>query len=151
MADPDELWQLISERREGVLATVKRDGTPQLSNVLYVAEHADRLVRISTTADRVKARNVARTPRAVLHVTGPDFWHYAVAEGDASLSATAVMPGDAATGELFAVHSAFYGDLDRDAFDAEMIQHHRLVLRLHVTHLYGVMTTAGRRPVPPGR
>jgi PPOX class probable F420-dependent enzyme len=146
MATQDELWDLVSGGRQGVLATVKADGSPQMSNVLYVADD-DRVVRISTTADRAKARNLARNPRGALQVGGEDFWHYAVAEGEVTLSAVASAAGDAATSELFAVHSRFYGDLDRETFDQEMIGNRRLVVRLHVRHLYGVMSTAGRRPV----
>jgi PPOX class probable F420-dependent enzyme len=133
-----------------VLATINNDGSPQLSNVLYVPDAAERLVRISTTGDRVKARNLRRDPRAVLHVAGDDFWQYAVAHGTAQLSPVAATPCDAATEQLFAVHSAFYGELDRDTFDQEMIAHKRLVATLHVTRLRGIMTTVGRRPVDTG-
>ena len=68
-------------RQQGVLATIKADGAPQLTNVLYVADPATRVVRVSTTADRAKGRNLARDPRAALHVSGEDFWHYAVGRG----------------------------------------------------------------------
>lgn len=147
MADEESLWRLVAARRQGVLATINADGTPQLSNVLYVVSDEHRVMRMSTTADRVKSRNLARDPRAALHVVGEDFWQYAVAEGDVTLSAVAATPGDAATAELFEVHSTFYGELDRAAFDLEMIEHKRLVIRLQVNHLYGIIATGGRRPV----
>jgi PPOX class probable F420-dependent enzyme len=147
MPDNDSLWPLISTRQQGVLATIKADGAPQLSNVLYVVDDANRIVRVSTTADRAKGRNLARDPRAALHVLGDDFWQYAVAEGDVSLSAVAAQPGDEAINELFAVHSAFYGELDRAGFDQEMIDHQRLIIRLHVKHLYGIIAAGGRRPI----
>jgi PPOX class probable F420-dependent enzyme len=146
MAADADLWALVKDGREAVLATISRDGRPQLSNVLYVVDPAGLTVRISTTSDRVKATNLARDPRAALHVTGPDFWHYTVAEGTAALSPVAAAPGDDATEELFAVHSAFYGTLDRPAFDTEMIDNRRLVIRLAVSHLYGLASTSGRRP-----
>ena len=59
----------------------------------------------------------------------------------------ASIPGDDAIGELLEVHSLFYGQIDRAAFDEEMITNQRLVVRLQVTHLYGVMVKTGRRPV----
>jgi PPOX class probable F420-dependent enzyme len=149
-ATAEQLWQLVAGRMQGVLATINKDGSPQLSNVLYVPEAADRRVRISTTADRVKARNLRRDPRAVLHVAGDDFWQYAVAHGTISLSPIAAAPGDVATDQLFAVHSAFYGELDRGAFDEEMITNKRLVATLQVVRLGGIVTTAGRRPVGAG-
>jgi PPOX class probable F420-dependent enzyme len=147
MPDQESLWRLIAARRQGVLATINADGTPQLSNILYVVDDEHQAIRITTTADRVKSRNLARDPRAALHVLGEDFWQFAVAEGDVSLSAIAAAPGDAATQELFEVHSTFYGELDRAAFDLEMIEHKRLIVRLHVNHLYGIIATGGRRPV----
>ena len=146
MPGQDELWQLVTSNQQGVLATIKADGAPQLSNVLYVADPATRTVRVSTTADRAKGRNLARDPRAALHVSGEDFWNYAVAEGPVTLSAVAEVPGDDAIEELLEVHSHFYGEIDRAAFDEEMIAHQRLVVRLQVTRLYGVMVSTGRRP-----
>jgi PPOX class probable F420-dependent enzyme len=150
MPSEDELWELVAGRREGVLATVAPSGRPQLSNVLYVADRTTRLVRISTTADRAKARNVARDARASLHVSGEDFWHFAVADGTATLSKVAAQPDDEAVQELAEVHSSFYGALDHDQFPAEMIAARRVVIRLQVDHLYGVMTSSGRRPAARG-
>jgi PPOX class probable F420-dependent enzyme len=148
MATETELWGLITSRREGVLTTIRRDGLPQLSNVLYLPGPGGRTARISTTADRLKARILARDPRAVLHVSGDNFWAYAVAEGHATLTPAAVEPGDAACRELLEVHSAFYGPQDEDAFFAEMTARRRLVIRLALDRVYGVIAPGGRRPVP---
>jgi PPOX class probable F420-dependent enzyme len=148
MAAESDLWDLIASGREGVLGTVKRGGLPQLTNVLYLPEPGGRAVRISTTADRLKARVLARDPRAVLHVTGDSFWAYAVAEGHATLTPTAAEPGDEGCRELLEVHSAFYGPQDEDAFFAEMITRRRLVIRLYLEHVYGVIAAGGRRPLP---
>ena len=148
MAAESELWDLIAAGREGVLAAVRRGGLPQLSNVLYLPGAGGRTVRISTTADRLKARILARDPRAVLHVSGDNFWAYAVAEGHAALTPAAAEPGDEACRELLEVHSAFYGPQDEDAFFAEMIARRRLVIRLDLDHVYGVIASGGARPVP---
>jgi PPOX class probable F420-dependent enzyme len=112
----EPLWQLVAANQHGVLATVSRDGRPQLSNVLFVVDQGEQMIRISTTADRVKARNLARDPRAALHVQGENFWAYAVAEGPVTLSEVAAEAGDDAGRELMAVHFAFYGDEDPDDF-----------------------------------
>jgi len=144
----EELWALVASHREGILATTGPSGRPQLSNVLYLVGPGAGLVRISTTANRVKAKNLARDPRASLHVAGQDFWHFAVADGTATLSEVAAAPGDAAVRELAEVHAAFYGQLDQEQFVAEMIAARRLVVRLSVEHLYGVLATTGRRPRP---
>ncbi len=146
MPSQDQLWDLVAGHREGILATIGPSGRPQLSNVLYVAEPGTRLVRISTTAERVKVKNLARDPRGSLHVSGADFWHFAVADGSVTLSAAAAAPGDAAVAELAEVHATFYGELDPERFAAEMIAAHRLVVRLHVDHLYGVLADSARLP-----
>ena len=148
MAAETELRELIASRREGVLGTIKRGGLRQLSNILYLPDPGGRTVRISTTADRLKARVLARDPRAVLHVTGDNFWAYAVAEGHAALTPAAAGPGDEACRELLEVHSAFYGPQDQDAFFTEMIARRRLVIRLSLDRVYGVIATGGRRPLP---
>src|SRR6201990_1843697 len=109
MATETERWALIEAGREAILRTIKRNDVCQLSSVLYLPGNDGRTVRVSTTADRLKARNLARDPRAVLHVTGGNFWAYAVAEGHATLTAPAAVAGDDACRELLDVHSAFYG------------------------------------------
>jgi PPOX class probable F420-dependent enzyme len=141
----DKLLQLIAGSRQGVLATIAADGRPQLSNVLYVWDAAERIARISTTADRAKARNVQRDPRAALHVPGDHFWQYAVGEGAVTVSEVAAEPGDEASHELMGVHSVFYGAVDEDEFIAQMIAARRLVVRLHVEHVYGIFLDS-----PPG-
>jgi PPOX class probable F420-dependent enzyme len=84
----DELVRLLGSQQFGVLATVKRSGHPHLSTVLYEWDSAERVVRISTTADRLKVRQIRNNPRVALHVSGPDVWSFAVLEGDAQLSET---------------------------------------------------------------
>jgi hypothetical protein len=68
-----------------------------------------------------------------------------VAECDAQASEVATTPGDDACRELLEVHSAFYGDLEEVAFFQQMIDAGRLVLRLRVRKLYGVVLAN-----PPG-
>jgi PPOX class probable F420-dependent enzyme len=145
-ADTDErLLGLITGSRQGVLATIAADGRPQLSNVLYVWDEAERIARISTTADRIKARNLRRDPRAALHVSGDHFWQFAVGEGAVTLSEVAAEPGDAAGRELLALHGPHYGAIDEDAFYPQMIAARRLVVRLHVSRVYGIVMDT-----PPG-
>src|SRR6201996_1112240 len=151
MATEIQLRSLIAAGREGVLGTINRSGLPQLSNVLYLPGADGRAARISTTADRLKARNLARDPRAVLHVTGADFWAYAVAEGRVTLTPPAAEPGDEACRELLDVHSAFYGPQDDNAFLSEMIAGQRLVIRLSLDRVYGVITSGGPRPLSVAR
>jgi PPOX class probable F420-dependent enzyme len=137
MAD-DALSELVASENRGVLVTIKSDGRPQLSNVNHTYDPATRLLRISITADRAKARNLARDPRASYHVTTDDFWHYAVAEGTAELTPVAANEHDATVEELIDVYRAIVGEHpDWDDYRAAMVRDGRLVVRLSVERLYG--------------
>jgi PPOX class probable F420-dependent enzyme len=137
MVDAATLTSLIADHRRGVLVTLKRDGRPQLSNIAYGFD--GEVVRISVTAERAKTRNLSRDPRASLHVTTPDFWRWAVAEGTAELSAVSTEPGDAAGLELLELHDAVQQTPhpDPDEFFAAMVKDRRQIVRLRVEHLYG--------------
>jgi PPOX class probable F420-dependent enzyme len=146
MSDDQQLLDVIANNHQGVLAAVTRAGYPHLTNVLYVWDATERMARVSTTADRVKGRILARDPRTALYVAGSHFWSYAVAECDAELSEVARAPGDDACRELLAVHSTFYGDIpDEQAFFSQMVAARRLIVRLRVRRAYGVLLDK-----PPG-
>ena len=124
---------------QSVLVTLRRDGRPQLSNVVHrVGE--DGLVRVSTTADRAKLHNVRRTPWASLKVDGESFWSYAVLEGDVTLSEVAADPADAAVEELVGLYRSIAGEHHGwDDYRRSMVADRRVVLRLHPTYAYGAL------------
>jgi PPOX class probable F420-dependent enzyme len=74
----EEALALVGQRL-GVLVTLKRDGRPQTSNVIYAVR--GREVRVSLTESRAKTRNLRRDPRATLHVSTPDGSSWAAVEG----------------------------------------------------------------------
>lgn len=127
-------------RHESVLTTVKRDGLPQLSNVVH-AVGEDGIIRISITATRAKYHNLRRTPWAALHVNGQDFWSYAVLECDAELSAVATDPHDEAADELVALYPAVAGrdHPDWEEYRRAMVTDQRVVLRLRPQRAYGLL------------
>jgi PPOX class probable F420-dependent enzyme len=140
MADQEALAALIAEREQAILATINRDGRPQLSNMLYVWDPERQLVLMSTTASRLKTKNLKRDPRCSIHVSGDNFWVYAVAHGEAELSAVAKQPGDAAIAELLPIHSALMAPPDdEDAFARKMIDEERLAIRFRYSRLNGVI------------
>jgi nitroimidazol reductase NimA-like FMN-containing flavoprotein (pyridoxamine 5'-phosphate oxidase superfamily) len=57
----EKLLAIITGHRQGVLATIAADGRPQLSNVLYVWDDAERVARISTTRTGSKRATCAGT------------------------------------------------------------------------------------------
>lgn len=71
--DLSKAVDFVRSNPRGVLATARRDGTPQLSPVLVVADDAGRLL-ISTRETAVKVRNVRRDPRAWLCVLPDQFF-----------------------------------------------------------------------------
>ena len=124
------------EIRRGVLATIKSDGRPQLSNVLGWVD--DGVIRLSLTATRAKVANVRRDPRVAFHVTSRDFWSYVVIEAEAELSDVATTPDDPTVDELVAYYRALTGEHpDWAEYRAAMVADQRLVARLRPTRAYG--------------
>ena len=124
--------------RQSVLTTIRRNGRPQLSNVLH-AVGDDGLIRISVTADRAKYKNLVREPWAALHVTREDFFAYAVIEADVELSDVAARPDDPAVEELVELYRSLVGEHeDWDAYRNSMVADRRVVVRLRPTRAYGM-------------
>ncbi|MGB3186051.1 MAG: PPOX class F420-dependent oxidoreductase [Ornithinimicrobium sp.] len=137
---PGKFADFLSEHRKGVLVTLKRDGRPQLSNVLYAFDADRSRISMSVTADRAKTRNAARDPRVSLHVSSPDFWAYAVAEGDAVLGEPARDPDDASADALVEVYRTLAGEHDKwQKFREVQVLEQRLVLSIDVRHAYGMV------------
>jgi PPOX class probable F420-dependent enzyme len=135
----DKLLALIADHSLGVLATVKRDGRPQLSNVTYYLDTRALTIEVSITEPRAKTRNLRRDPRASLLVSSEDGWSYAVAEGDAVLSPPAAAPDDATVESLVALYRAIAGEHpDWEEYRRAMVVDRRVLLRLPIGHLYGM-------------
>ncbi len=138
-AHQDALLRLLSEENGGVLATLKRDGRPQLSNVNHAYYPDERIIRVSLTDDRAKTRNLRRDPRASYHVTSADRWAYTVVEGTADLTPVAKDPHDDTVEELIRLFRDVQGEHpDWDDYRAAMVRDGRLVLRLKVDRAYGI-------------
>ncbi|SFA76716.1 PPOX class probable F420-dependent enzyme [Amycolatopsis marina] len=139
MAQDQALHDLLASRMLSVLVTLKRDGRPQLSNVLHHYDRDAGVVRVSLTDGRAKTKNARRDPRVSLHVSSADGWAYAVAEGTAELSEVARDPQDAAVEELVQLYRDLQGEHpDWDEYRAAMVAEGRLVLRLRVERVYGM-------------
>ena len=137
-ADPT-LLAFVAEQKWGVLATIKQEGRPQLSNVGY--SYDGDVVRVSVTADRVKTRNLQRDPRVTLHVSSKDFWSWVAVEGTADLTPVAADPHDATVDELVTYYRGVSGEHDDwDAYRAAMVRDRRLVVRFRPEHTYGQLS-----------
>lgn len=139
----DKLLAVIKDNSLGVLATIKRDGRPQLSNVSYFFDPRSLVIQVSVTEPRAKTRNLRRDPRASILVTSDDGWSYAVAEGDAVLTPPAALPDDDTVEALIALYRNIAGEHpDWDDYRQAMVTDRRVMLTLPISHLYGM---------PPGK
>jgi PPOX class probable F420-dependent enzyme len=141
--DLTEALAFARDRRQGVLVTIRANGRPQLSNILFVPGSGDTLL-VSLTDDRAKTKNLRRDPRASLYVVGDTFFQYVVLEAAAELSPVAAAPDDATVDELVAYYRAGQGEhSDWDEYRAAMVADRRLVLTLRPERAYGLVVGAG--------
>jgi uncharacterized protein len=135
----DKLLAVISGNSLGVLATIKGDGRPQLSNVSYHFDAAHAVIQVSITEPRAKTRNLRRDPRASVLVSSDDGWSYAVAEGNAILTPPAATPHDDTVEGLVALYRNIAGEHpDWDDYRQTMVTDRRVLLSLPVSHVYGM-------------
>ncbi|MDT8910634.1 PPOX class F420-dependent oxidoreductase [Amycolatopsis sp. PS_44_ISF1] len=139
MTDDTALYDLIGSRRNGVLATLKRDGRPQLSTVTHHFDADARTLLVSITETRAKTKNMRRDPRVSYHVASEDGWSYAVAEGTAELTPVAAAADDATVEALIELYRKIGGEHpDWSEYRAAMVADQRLVLTLRIERVYGV-------------
>jgi PPOX class probable F420-dependent enzyme len=137
--DLTEALTFIRDRTQGVLATIRSNGRPQLSNIVYV--HGDEgMLRISVTDDRAKTANLRRDPRASLYVLGDNFYQYVVVEATAELTPVAADPHDATVDALVDYYKAGNGEHpDWEDYRATMVTDRRLLVVLRPERAYGMV------------
>ena len=137
--DLTEALTFIQARTQGVLATLRANGRPQLSNILYVPGD-EGMLRISVTDDRAKTKNLRRDPRASLYVPGDTFWQYVVIEAEAELTPVAADPHDATVDALVDYYKAGNGEHpDWEDYRATMVADKRLLVVLQPERAYGLV------------
>lgn len=136
---PEPLAGWLRTRHQTVLVTLKKDGSPQSSNVGFAFDGT--AAYVSVTADRAKTHNLRRDPRGLMHVPGDHFGQYASVPVRAELGPVTVEPGDEAGRHLLALYELIRGEPHPDAeeFFAAMVSERRLRLALVPVagHLYG--------------
>ena len=136
--DLTDALDFVRPRRQGVLTTIRANGRPQLSNIMFVTRD-DGSIMISVTDDRAKTRNLRRDPRASLYVLGDNFWQYVVLEAVAELSPVAADPHDATVDLLVEYYKGGLGEHeDWEEYRAAMVKDRRLVLTLRPERAYGL-------------
>jgi len=141
--DLTEALTFVRDRTQGVLATIRANGRPQLSNIMYVPGD-EGMLRISVTDDRAKTENLRRDPRASLYVLGDSFYQYVVVEAEAELTPVAADPHDATVDALVDYYKAMVGEHpDWDEYRATMVTDKRLLLVLRPERAYGMVAPPG--------
>ncbi len=128
--DLDEARSFLRAHHRAVLATVRRDGTPQLSPVLVGLDDAGYAV-VSTRETAMKTHNLRRNPRAWLCVFPDGFFggRWIQVEGRAEI----VSLPDAMDG-LVAYYRGIAGEHpDWDDYRAAMERDRRVLLRIDLT------------------
>jgi PPOX class probable F420-dependent enzyme len=82
--NPSQTEEFLRTHREAIIATIRKDGRPQLSNVLAV--YRDGKLLVSTATTRAKYHNLVRDPRVTVLVLGDNFWQYLVVNGTATFT-----------------------------------------------------------------
>ena len=124
-----EAIEWAAERSLGVLITIRSDGRPQSSDIVYDLDEGSFVV--SVTAGRAKTANLRRDPRAVLHVSDAASWSYVSFDGTVELAPVATDPDDATCDALVRYYERVTGKPHPDwaEYRRAMIEERRLVVR----------------------
>jgi PPOX class probable F420-dependent enzyme len=127
--DIDQALAVVNEQHRAVLATLRSDGTPQMSPVLVVPDDGGRLL-ISTREGAMKTHNARRDPRVWLCVLPDQFFgRWVQIEGTVD-----VVEQPEALDLLVDYYRRASGEHpDWDDYRASMIREKRVVLRITPT------------------
>lgn len=136
--DLPELLELLRSRHSGVLATTRRDGSPQLSPVTYGVDPAGRIV-VSTYPERAKVANLRRNPAAsLMSVASPFADPWVQVDGTAE-----VIDLPDAVEPLVEYYRSISGEHpDWDEYRAAMVAQGKCLLRLTIRR-WGPVATGG--------
>jgi PPOX class probable F420-dependent enzyme len=139
--DVEAALAFASAQQRGVLATIRRDGRPQMSNVSFAVLPGNRF-RVSVTDTRAKTQNMRRDPRAALHVNDPTWGQYVVLDGAVELSEVAKAPDDGTVEQLVDYYRIARGEHpDWDEYRAVMVDEGRIAATITVTSAYGMLSS----------
>ena len=126
----DEARDYLRSHHRAVLATMRRDGTPQLSPVTASVD-AEGYVVVSSRETAVKTKNVRRDPRAWLCAFPDSFFgdRFVQVEGDV----TVVSLPEAMDGLVDYYRSVSGEHPDWDDYRAAMVRDQRVLIKLALT------------------
>jgi PPOX class probable F420-dependent enzyme len=128
--DLDEARDYIRTHHRAVLATMRRDGTPQMSPVAATVDDAGRVV-VSSRETAVKTRNVRRDPRAWLCAIPDAFYGDRFVQVEGSVT---VLSLPEAMEPLVDYYRSVAGEHpDWDDYRQAMEREQRVLIRLELT------------------
>jgi PPOX class probable F420-dependent enzyme len=128
--DLDKARDYIRTHHHAVLATMRRDGTPQMSPVTAAVD-ADGFVVVSSRETAVKTKNVRRDPRAWLCAIPDAFYGEPFVQVEGGV--TVVELPDAMEGLVDYYRSVSGEHPDWDDYRAAMVRDQRVLLKLAIT------------------
>tara|TARA_B100001175_G_scaffold238820_1_gene205111 strand:- start:17 stop:436 length:420 start_codon:yes stop_codon:yes gene_type:complete len=135
--DIDTAINWARDTHNGVLITIRKDGRPQSSDIVYAV--LDGKFCISATKKRAKTINLLKDKRSVLHVTSPETWSYVSFDGISEVTEAAKVPADNVCQELAKIFTVIQkkDHPDPNEFNEAMINDQRLVIRFTPTSAVG--------------
>jgi uncharacterized protein len=133
--DEDQARAYVGRNHSAVMATIKRDGRPQLSNVAYFLDD-DGTLKVSVTKDRAKTRNLLRDPRVSMTCLDLANWYsYVVVEGAAEF-----IDDGRTLSELRRYYQRVRGEdhPNWQEYDEAMLKDRRVVLVVKPRKFYGM-------------
>ena len=127
--DVAEAIEWAAQRNLGALVTIRADGRPQSSDIVYDLDEGAFV--ISVVEGRAKTANLRRDPRAVLHLSDAGSWSYVSFDGTVELLPTASRPDDATCDALVRYYERVTGKPhpDWEEYRRAMVDERRLVVR----------------------
>lgn len=122
MEPTPEQAALIEEQPLGILASVKKDGSPQLTPVYYAYE--DSQIIISITRTRAKYHNVKRNPQVSLCVVKEGGRPYVTIYGRADVEEEDIVEGTKAVFQRFSTAAL------PDNFEQALREQQRVLLKI---------------------
>ena len=128
--DPDQAREFLRSNHRAVMATFRRDGTPQMSPITVTAD-ADGYAVVSSRETAMKVKNLRRDPRAWICVIPDPFYGvpFVQVEGDVTI----VDLPEAMEGLVDYYRSISGEHPDWDDYRAAMVRDQRVLIKLALT------------------
>ena len=135
----DKVREFVSDNRQAVLTTFRKNGAAQMS-IVTVGAYGDG-VGFTTTEDRAKLHNLVRDARCSLLVSKSDWWGYVVLEGRAVTLRRGFADDVELREALRGIYRAASGQEhpDWEEYDQAMVEDRRAAVVVIPDHVYGTV------------